>query len=112
MAGLTITQALGYSRVSLIEGTVNENEVKHMSTVLREEGFRFMIRSNDHNPPHVHVIKGDGQVKILLGSESEAPEIYENWMTERDAIRAWRIVVEKQEYLLDEWGKIHGKLEV
>lgn len=83
-----------------------------MSTVLRQQGFSFVIRSNDHNPPHVHVIKGDGQVKILLGSESEAPEIYENWMTDRDAKRAWRIVVKKQEYLLDEWGKIHGKVEV
>src|SRR5690242_7891212 len=32
-----------------------------------------MIRSNDHWPPHVHVIGVDGEARIALGEECEAP---------------------------------------
>lgn len=83
-----------------------------MATVLRVDNFRFWIWSNDHDPPHVHAENGNGEVRILLGSPLKAPEIDENSMSGRDARRAWRIVAERQEYFLDEWRKIHGKVEL
>lgn len=36
-----------------------------MVTVLRAEGFRIVIFTNDHEPAHVHVF-GDGEAKIDL----------------------------------------------
>jgi hypothetical protein len=83
-----------------------------MATVLRLGQFRFWIWSNDHNPPHVHMENGSGEVRILLGNESKAPEIDENSMCLRDARKVWRIVAERQEYFLIEWRKIHGKVEI
>jgi len=38
-----------------------------MPTVLRIEGYRFFFFSNElHEPPHVHVERGDGYAKIWL----------------------------------------------
>lgn len=37
-----------------------------MPTVLRREGYDIVIRSNDHEPAHVHVLEGDGEAKIAL----------------------------------------------
>ncbi len=83
-----------------------------MGTVLRRRGFRFMIRLNDHRPPHVHAIKDRGQTKILLGSKTERPEIWKNWMADKDARTALEIVAQEQEYFLGEWEKIHGELDI
>jgi hypothetical protein len=34
-----------------------------MPTVFVFFGFRFMFFSNDHDPVHIHVVKGKGRVK-------------------------------------------------
>ena len=36
-----------------------------MGTVLRQNGWRFVIHNDDHVPPHVHVKRrGGGEVKV------------------------------------------------
>jgi hypothetical protein len=35
-------------------------------TVHRAHGFRFVIFTNDHAPPHVHVFGQGGEAKIVL----------------------------------------------
>lgn len=37
-----------------------------MPTILRYRGLRIMIFTNDHAPPHVHVIGADGQARFDL----------------------------------------------
>ncbi len=37
-----------------------------MPTLLTEAGFRFFFYSNEHEPKHVHVIKGDDFAKIEI----------------------------------------------
>ena len=37
-----------------------------MPTIIKEDGFRIVIWPNDHLPPHVHVFKGNAEVKIEL----------------------------------------------
>lgn len=37
-----------------------------MPTILREQGFRFLLYLNDHLPMHVHVSKGGAEAKVLL----------------------------------------------
>ncbi len=44
-----------------------------MPTILRQQGFRVIIYLNDHLPSHVHVLKGNGEVRIDLGNEGAAP---------------------------------------
>ena len=39
-----------------------------MPTLLIADGFRFFFYANEHEPKHVHVVKGDDFVKIELAS--------------------------------------------
>ena len=40
-----------------------------MPTIYRFDGFRFFFYSNEGNePPHLHVAKDDGELKIWLNS--------------------------------------------
>ena len=43
-----------------------------MITVLRADGFRIVIFSDDHQPAHVHVF-GDGEAKINLSVPTTDP---------------------------------------
>ena len=76
-----------------------------MPTILRLEGFEFRIWTNDHEPPHVHVFKGDGQAKI----EIESAEVVRLWnMRRQDVRRAEAIVNENRLIFLEAWRQIHG----
>ena len=79
-----------------------------MPTVLEKDGFRITIRTRDHNPPHVHVYKADGQIKIALGSETEPIGIVGVWMNPSDAKKAVAIVEENRMHLLVKWREIYG----
>ncbi len=37
-----------------------------MPTLLRKDGFKFFFYANEHEPKHVHVMKGGGFAKINL----------------------------------------------
>ena len=79
-----------------------------MPTVLRKRGFDIRIRTDDHNPPHVHVVKAGEEVVILLAVGFDDPEIRENRGMARPNIRnAMDLVTENNEALLREWRKIH-----
>jgi Domain of unknown function (DUF4160) len=84
-----------------------------MPTIIRVDGFRVVIYPNDHIPAHVHVVKGSGEVRIDLGSiEAEIlPSIMSisGKISDKDVVKALRLVAEHQSELLDEWGKIHGE---
>ena len=75
----------------------------------RQDGFKFIIYPNDHNPPHVHIIKAAAEAVIYLGSEDEPPSFRENKsMRPKDALKAFKICCERQKELLDEWRNTHG----
>jgi hypothetical protein len=79
-------------------------------TILNISGFRFIIWPADHEPPHVHVFKGDGEVKISIGNNAEAPCFITVYgLTKQEARFAWNIVAEHQELLLAAWRKIHNE---
>ena len=76
-----------------------------MPTVLRQDGFEFVIYPNDHTPMHVHVFKSDGEVKINLLPVT----VVESWnMKKSNARKAKRIAVEHQNFLIEKWREIHG----
>ena len=76
-----------------------------MPAVLRRDGFEFVIYFDDHNPPHVHVFKAEGEAKIEL----DPVLIVGVWnMKKTTARKAKRITEENQAYLLDKWREING----
>lgn len=83
-----------------------------MPTILNINGFRFIIWPADHEPPHVHVFRGNGEAKISIGNNKQAPQLETiHGLTKREARQAWEIVAEHQIILLNAWRKIHGNLD-
>ena len=82
-----------------------------MPTIVRQDGFRIVIYPNDHLPSHVHVIKGDGEVRIDLGSEEPftAPSLMSitGKMSDKEIAKAFSLVKEYQIELLAKWSEIH-----
>ena len=81
-----------------------------MATILRTNGFSFRIYTNDHEPPHVHVIKADGEAIIELGDENSPPNIREiHRMRDRDVAIAYKLVEQFKAKLLNGWREIHER---
>lgn len=60
-----------------------------MPTVYRQDGFEFRIYTNVHDPPHVHVFKAGGQVKIAMGDEETNPTVLlRKGMSDKDVVKA------------------------
>ncbi len=82
-----------------------------MPTILRRDGFEFMIRTHDHLPPHVHVSKAGSDVIINLGLSGELPHIRSNHgMSRRERNAALLIMAVNNRIFLEHWEKIHGKV--
>ena len=79
--------------------------------VLRAQGLRVVIYTNDHDPAHVHVF-GDGEAKInLLGAGGSPELIWADGMSRGEVRRALRIVIDEQTTLLARWEEIHGRTD-
>jgi len=80
-----------------------------MPTVLRKNGFNFMIYINDHTPAHVHIMKAGVEVIINLGDDHIAPTLRDNrGMSRQEVMNALKITFEVQATLLERWREIHG----
>ena len=80
-----------------------------MPTILFIFGFRFIIYTRDHNPPHIHAIKNTGAAKIGL-----LPNIYliENrGLSQIDLKIAMGVAEEYQEEFLAKWKEYHGEIK-
>ncbi len=82
-----------------------------MLTVFKDKGFRFVIYPNDHEPAHVHVLKGDEinlRIKLSLNhSPVEVLSCYGN-IRDKDIVWAISVVSEKNALFLNKWLEIHG----
>lgn len=78
-----------------------------MVTILRDRGFRFVIYLNDHEPAHVHAIKGNGEAKIDLAGG--APElVWADGLKRSDVRLAMQIAADRLVIFLEEWSRLHG----
>lgn len=77
-----------------------------MPTVLFINGFRFVIWPADHEPPHLHVFKGDGEAKVAI-DEPRLMQVI--GLSKQEARFILGTVITHQVELLKEWEKIHEK---
>ena len=69
-----------------------------------------MIRTNDHPPPHVHVLGPEGRAKIHFDCGNGAIDLVShNGVTRADLRRILEQVEAKTELLCKEWSAIHGQ---
>ena len=82
-----------------------------MPTIIRQNGFRIVIYPNDHPPCHVHVIKGEGEIRIHLGRSLPVtpPSLMSvtGKISDKDIVKALFLVSEHQIELLAKWSEIH-----
>ena len=76
-----------------------------MVTILKADGFRFIIFINDHEPAHVHVF-GDGEAKINLVGTPEL--VWALKMSKASIRRVLRLTRVHQDLFLTRWRDIHG----
>lgn len=79
-----------------------------MVTVHRAHGYRFVMFTNDHSPPHVHVFGHGGEAKIVL-DDPEGPRL--DWVVGigRGDMRRLMLEAERERVrLLEMWNTIHG----
>ncbi len=79
-----------------------------MVTVHRSYGYRFVMFTNDHSPPHVHVFGHGGEAKIVL-DDPAGPRL--DWVVgiSRGDTRRLMLEAERERArLLEMWNTIHG----
>jgi hypothetical protein len=79
-------------------------------TVLRVDGFRVVIYlpPREHEPPHVHVWKGAGEVVIELPTARRHQTIRSaSHIRTADIANAFWIVEEHTDYLVACWRRYH-----
>ena len=76
--------------------------------VLRAYGLRIAIYTDDHPPPHVHVL-GDGEAKIRLVGPGGQPVVMQVvGMKKAYVAKALKVVADEQAELLKVWRTVHG----
>lgn len=71
-----------------------------MPTIWIQDGFRFFFFSNEHEPLHVHVEKGDSAAKFNLIPVSLTKN---EGMKNKDLRRAEVIIIEHQQAFIAKW---------
>lgn len=76
---------------------------EEMPTVFEKDGYKFFFYSNEHLPPHVHVLKGGGEAVFIIDPEVELREAA--GMKVRQLARAEELAKENQEIILKAWNE-------
>jgi hypothetical protein len=80
-----------------------------MPTIFRFAGLRVVIYTNDHQPPHVHVI-GDGCEAVFeMNCDGRPITLRENYGFALARLRKIKVVLQQQKRVIClAWEKIHG----
>lgn len=84
-----------------------------MGEIFRVKGFKVVVFSDDHNPPHVHIRKGDFEVKIdISGEQAKLVSGEENSRRAADKKlrkQALKIADDNLKMFLKEWRQIDAE---
>jgi hypothetical protein len=72
-----------------------------MPVVFQSDGFKFFFYSNDHQPIHIHVRKGDGEAVFNIGNEVELRESHGLKMQELS--QAQLLAEKHKEIIIQKW---------
>jgi uncharacterized protein (DUF885 family) len=75
-----------------------------MGTIFQFRNTRIVIRTRDHNPPHVHVFHGDCSAKIEIETQIVVESI---GFSRSDMRRIVAFLKEREDLLLEAWNEIH-----
>ena len=74
--------------------------------------MRIVIYSNDHRPPHVHVIGDDCEALFVLGCPAGRVRLRENYGFARHELTSIeKTLAEHFDELCQAWEEIHGHAE-
>lgn len=77
-----------------------------MPTIFILFGYRFMFYSNDHQPIHVHVIKGGSKAKFTI---SPLALVYNYGFKSAELKMIESIIEENVEVIAEHWNKYFNK---
>lgn len=77
-----------------------------MPTVFVKDGYRFFFYSNDHEPIHVHVRRGNGEAVFQLVPNVELRESH--GLKVRELARAEELAIENQQSIIHAWHEFFG----
>lgn len=79
-----------------------------MPTLFFLFGYRFFFWSNEHNPIHIHISKGDSEAKFNVLTV----ELIENHGFKKNELRLIESLVdENREIIIERWKEIFNKNE-
>lgn len=79
-----------------------------MPTILRSNGFLFVIHPNDHEPPHVHIFRAGAEMIINLGIDGGEPVIRDVYrMRNRDIEVALANTRVNNDVFLRRWREVY-----
>jgi Domain of unknown function (DUF4160) len=74
-----------------------------MPVVFQKDGFSFFFYSNDHEPIHIHVRKGDGEAVFNVASGVELRESYGFKIHELS--KAQELAEENKRLIIEKWNE-------
>ena len=77
-----------------------EKEV-YLPTLLNKNGFKFFFYANEHEPMHIHVMKGEAFAKVELDNL----KVVQNYLKPKDLKKALDIISEHQESFRRIWNE-------
>ncbi|GAP73440.1 DUF4160 domain-containing protein [Candidatus Symbiothrix dinenymphae] len=82
-----------------------------MPTIFIFFGLRFMFYSDDHEPIHVHVVKGKGKIKEKAKFQilPEVVLIENKGLSISELKVAEGLIEENKQIIIDSWNRFFGK---
>lgn len=68
---------------------------------MKKDGFKFFFYSNEHEPKHIHVLKGDDFAKIDLLTL----KVKQNYFKKTELKKILEIVKENRDYFIRRWDE-------
>lgn len=78
---------------------------------IKHNGFSLRIRTNDHPPPHIHVVKAGGELVFILGNKGREPFLDRvlSPMKKTDARNALEAVKANKKEMWKKWRATHER---
>lgn len=76
-----------------------------MPTIFTAYGLRFFFYSDDHEPIHVHVAKGDDHAKIEVAPNVKI--VYNKGLKVSDLKRAIELTEARRDEIIEVWYQYH-----